>query len=379
MSLKIALITENFLPHIGGIEKFLLDLAKGLMRRGVEVRVVTSDSGGIIGFHQFEGVDVYSYHWFSFSDHAVPSIKNLKEHICWADVIHTNTYTTAPITNYLGKKYHKPVLITVHEVLGEKWNWIETNPVLRLGYRLFERYVVTRNYDRFVCNSIATKNDLQKLKIPFDKVRLVYSSIRTDDFDSVQENRKALCEFAGIDEMSTIFLYFGRPGQPKGIFVYLNAIKLLDPQLIKRAKFIFILAKEPHRMRQQFLRQIQKDGLGSTVVVCDSQPRAKLLEYIKSSDYVVIPSITEGFGLTTAESCLLGKKVIHSSAGALPEVASGLTLQFENRNSRDLAQKLEYALNGGEFKKTPYRFFDEESMVSAYLEIYNELRSDITQ
>lgn len=374
MQLKIAIICENFFPHIGGVEKFLLDLAKGLMKRGVEVRVIASDSGGITGFHQFEGVDVYSYHWVSFSGHAIPSINDLKEHICWADVVHTNTYTTAPITNYVGKKYRKPVLITVHEVLGEKWSWVEKNPLLKCGYRLFEQYVVTRNYDRFVCNSNATKRDLVKLKVPADKVHMIYMCSGTDDFDSIQDNRQELCEFAGIDKTETIFLYFGRPGQSKGIFVYLNAIKLIDPKLAKKAKFIFILAKEPHGERQRFLQQVQKENLGSLIVVRDSQPRAKLLEYIKSSDFVVIPSITEGFGFTTVESCLLGKKVIHSSGGSLPEVASGLTLQFENRNSMDLAQKLEYALNGGEFKKMPHRIFDEESMVSGYLKIYNELK-----
>lgn len=373
MPLKIVIIAENFFPHIGGIERFLLDLAKGLLKRGVEVRVVTSDSGGINGFHQFEGVDVYSYHWFSLSDHAIPSAKDLEEHIRWADVVHTNPHTAAPVSRYVSQKYHKPVLVTIYEVAGKRWEWIESNPVLRLGYQLFERYVATRTYDRYVCISIATQRDLLKLKVPSDKVRMIYLSSEIKGADSVQENRRALCTFAGIDETSTIFLYFGRPGKSKGIFVYLDAIKLLDPKWKNQAKFVFLLAKEPHRERQRVLQQIKRDHLESMVVICEPQPRAKLLEYIKSCDFVVIPSLTEGFGFTTVESCQLGKKVIHSGAGSLPEVASGLTLQFENRNSVDLAKKMEYALSGGEFKKTPFRVFDEESMVSAYLEIYNEL------
>lgn len=378
MPIKIVIVVENFFPHIGGVEKFLLDLAKGLLKRGAEVRVVTSDSGGITGFHQFEGVDVYSYHWFSFSGHAIPTIKSLEKHICWADVVHTNTYTTAPVANFVGKKHHKPVLITVHEILGEKWGWIEPNLILQLGYRLFERYVATRNYDCFVCNSNATKRDLQKLKISPDKVCMVYMAAGTDDFDMVKENRQALCELVGIDEKSKIFLYFGRPGQSKGIFVYLDAIKLAAPKLVKeKVRFVFILAKEPHQERERFVRQVHADGLDSLIVICDSQPRAKLLEYIKSSDFVVIPSITEGFGFTTVESCQLGKRVIHSSGGSLPEVAFGSTLQFENRNSQDLAEKLKYALNGGEFEQTPLHVFDEESMVSAYLEIYKELGAGI--
>jgi len=369
--LKILIVVENFFPHIGGKEKLFCDLAKGLQRQGMEVRVVTSNSGGITGFHQFEGIDVYSYKWFSFADHAIPSIKDLREHVCWADVIHTSTYTAAPMANYAGKIYHKPVLITVLEFLGEKWSWIEPNCFLRIGYRLFERYIVSQKYDYTVCISKATEHDLLKAYTA-KKVKTVYCAI--DNLNLVEEDRQGLCAFAGAEENSTIFLYYGRPGQPKGIFVYLEAIRLAAPKLAgKNVKFVFILSKEPHKERQRFLRQVQKDGLDSLVAVRDSQPREKLLQYVKSSDFIVVPSITEGFGLTATESCQLGRRVIHSDGGSLPEVVSGDTLSFKNRNSRDLAEKLIYALNGGEFVHTPLKSFSEDSMVQGYLDTYRSI------
>lgn len=369
--LKVAMIIENFFPHIGGVEKVFLDLAQGLIKRGIKVRIVTSNSGGITGFHQFEGVDVYSYRWFTFADHAIPRLRDLQEHVRWADILHTSTYTAGPIAYYAGKKYHKPVLITVHEFLDEKWSWIEPNCILRFGYQIFERYAVLHHYNTFICDSNATRNDLLRIKIDPKKIQTIYCAV--DEVQEIQVDRQALCAFSGADEDATIFLYYGRPGQPKGIFVYLEALKRLRFRLSgKKVKFLFILSKEPHKMRERFLRQIQKDGLESLIIVQDSQPRKKLLQYVKSSDFVVVPSITEGFGLTTAESCQLGQRVIHSDGGSLPEVASGFTLSFRNRDSGDLAEKLEYALNGGEFKQTPLKQFRKEAMVQGYLEAYQK-------
>ena len=374
--LRLVIIIENFFPHIGGVEKFFLDLAKGLLKEGVDVRIVTSNSGGITGFHEFEGVDVYSYSWFTFSDHALPSLTDLEEHVCWADIVHTSTYTAAPIAFYAGKRWNKPVVITVHEFLDKKWAWIEHNPFLQIAYRLFERYTISQKYDYFVCDSDATKNDLLKAHIApsHQKIQTVYLSVDTQQ--TIEEDRKELCALAGASEESTIFLYYGRPGKPKGIFVYLEAIKMIAPKLsVSEVKFLFILSPEPHKERERFLQKIEKDNLGSLVEVCASQPREQLLKYVKSSDFIVVPSITEGFGLTTTESCQLGKKVIHSSGGSLPEVASGFKILYRNRDSKDLAEKLEYALNGGKFKQTPLKKFTEEKMVQGYLTVYQNIKN----
>jgi len=369
---KIVIIVDNFFPHIGGVEKMFLDLAKGLLKQGMDVRVITSNSGGITGYHKFEGVDVYSYKWFSFADHSIPSLKDLREHVQWADVIHTCTNTAGPMACRAGKIYNKPVLITVPEFVGKNWSWIEPNQILRLGYQLVEWYAVSRNYDYVVAISKFTERNLIKTHIAEEKIQTVYCAV--DGIDLVEKDRQALCTFAGTEAESTIFLYYGRPGQPKGVFVYLDAIKLAAPRLTgKKVKFVFILSKEPNKERSRFLQQVQEAGLNSLVAVRDPQPRKKLLQYVKSSDFIVVPSITEGFGLTAVESCQLGKKVIHSDGGSLPEVVSGQTLSFANRDSKDLADKLEYALNGGEFKQTLLKSFSAESMVQGYLDAYRKI------
>ena len=55
---------------------------------------------------------------------------------------------------------------------------------------------------------------------------------------------------------SITFLYYGRPGQTKGIYVYEEAIKLLKEKAtqpeIEKAKFCFILSKDPAKGLNKF-------------------------------------------------------------------------------------------------------------------------------
>jgi glycosyltransferase involved in cell wall biosynthesis len=85
-----------------------------------------------------------------------------------------------------------------------------------------------------------------------------------------------------------------------------------------------------------------------------------------------VPSITEGFGYTAAESCSLGKRIIASDGGSLPEVVSGQALFFENRNSKDLAAKILLAAKG-EFENLDKKIFDWENSTKELLGIYENL------
>lgn len=65
---------------------------------------------------------------------------------------------------------------------------------------------------------------------------------------------------------------------------------------------------------------------------------AELREYVSAVDAVVVPSLVEGFGFSAAETCSLGKNLIVTSAGALPEVVSGNVVSVEPGNPDSLAR-----------------------------------------
>ena len=348
------------------------DIAQGMQRKGHEVRVITSNSGGIQGYKKYEGLDVWYYNWKILFGHPFLRESDLKEHLIWADVIHTSTITPGPVVCKATHKLGKKCIITVHEVLGKRWNWIESNPLLRVGYYGVERYVVTRNYDAYHVNSNATKNDLDKLNVACP-VKTIYLPVEEVKYEKEEDS---VSNFFGIEPDKKVFLFYGRPGQSKGIFVYLEAIKHLvkvENNRIENARFCFVMSDDPKRQKDKFCRLIKKWNLERYVKVEKSVKRDKLFTLISDADYVVVPSITEGFGFSAVEACFMDKRLICSNAGSLPEVVFGDVCFFENRDSRDLANVLHRILRGEDvFCKIPRKDYSLMPLVQEMEEFYNK-------
>ena len=162
--MKICMVLPHFHPYVGGAEKMFYDLAKGLIARGHALRVVTQDTGtGRTGRCRIRCagdvfMDVWYCHWPEFFGHPLPDKKDIEPHIRWADVVHTSTFTPSPPVSRLCAKYGKPGILTVHEVHGFKWYWVD-NPPRATAFLLYEWYVCTRLFAMVHAVSEATKRD----------------------------------------------------------------------------------------------------------------------------------------------------------------------------------------------------------------------------
>jgi glycosyltransferase involved in cell wall biosynthesis len=67
-------------------------------------------------------------------------------------------------------------------------------------------------------------------------------------------------------------------------------------------------------------REIQRLGLASVVSMLGPQDHGAMLSAMAEADIVVVPSRFEGFGLTALEGMALGRPVLATTAGGLPEV-----------------------------------------------------------
>ena len=68
------------------------------------------------------------------------------------------------------------------------------------------------------------------------------------------------------------FLYYGRPGKTKGVFLLLDAIRVLDLRLPPQWRFEFILSDQPAGDRRAFLTSVEQSGLSSRVVTSRPLP-----------------------------------------------------------------------------------------------------------
>lgn len=376
--MKILYVVGHYIPHIGGVEILFDQYVTGMVELGHEVRVVTSSSGGIIGKKTLGGAEVYGYKWKILFGHPLALTTDIAEHVKWADIVHTTTFTVANPTRKMCEKYRKPCLITIHEVLGDKWYWVEPNKIKAFGYRLFEKYVCCKPYDYIHVVSNATKNDYFKYYGKRDGIRMIYNSVDSNIVHLASRSEVSLDKVFGINDGSKTFLYFGRPGQSKGIFVLLNAIEIIHkkcPEYLNGYKFCFMISNDPAKQRMIFERKILSCGLTQYVKIHDSMKREDLFKIISQCNCVIVPSITEGFGFCAAEACTLGKEIIYSDGGSLPEVVSGNAISFENRNSEDLAEKILSVIKNGEaaFQHIEHKSFDASDMIREFARYYDEI------
>jgi glycosyltransferase involved in cell wall biosynthesis len=110
------------------------------------------------------------------------------------------------------------------------------------------------------------------------------------------------------------------------------------------------------------------------IVVIDPVPLERLPDYINASDTVVIPSLSEGFGFSAVESCMMGKKVVVTDTGSLPEVVFGRVVKVQKADSRALAQGVISMFNK-DFEVVAPKIFTWEKALQQYDEVLQELRN----
>lgn len=373
--MKIGFVLPHFYPYVGGGEKLFFDIAKELVKRGHIVRVVTGDTGtGLTGVHEIEGITVEYCPWKEMFGHPFPKRKDVEDIIRWCDIAHTSTYTTAPVVSKLARIYQKPTVMTIHEIRGNKWYWADD--FIRASiYNLVEQYTCRQKFSVYHAVSDATKADIERFLGKKNVVR-IYNANEMNP--SIADMNFSLKSYFGLKDTDRTFLYYGRPGKTKGIYVYSKAIQKLTSKddFPEDVKFCFILGSEPAALRKAFINNMKKLGLlDKSVLVKNSLKREELAAAIMQAECVVVPSLTEGFGFSALEACQMGTNLIYSDGGALPEVAYGKCRSFTNRSSDDLAKKLqgviEYKMDA--YEQVAVKNFTYEEQIDGIENLYKDL------
>lgn len=374
--MKVLFVSAYFYPHVGGGEQALLDVATELVKKGNKVRVVTSSLTGKECKDTYNGIDIYYYPWKIMFGHPFVKKTDLYDHVNWSDVVAASVYTPVPVASKVTRKLNKPFVSIVYEVLGKKWYWIEPNKLKAFLFKSFEYYTISQKNDLFIVDSEATLNDLKKYKKQANVRKIFWiSEFNTSNFTI---DRNKFNNYFGVTSKDKVFLNYGRPGKTKGIFIYLNAIKKVVDDLGKNKltniKFCFIMANDPMTEKNKFIEAIKKYGLEDFVIYRDSVSREDLNNYRMCADYIVVPSITEGFGLSAIEACEFNKKLICSNGGSLPEVTFGEVAEFKNRNSDDLARILKDVVLGKDvFKKKEKKDFSKDTISKEFISAFKSV------
>jgi len=248
----------------------------------------------------------------------------------------------------------KPVIVTVHEVWGGLWRRLPgIPPALAWGFQLYERLIMALPYQRYVCVSKATEKELNRLyPRSRGKSTVVYNGL---DLPSVTPA-------AHVGKQEVTVLFYGRPGVAKGLESLITAANAcVNPKVSLR-----LVVSRDESARYELLRGM----IASPRIHMEpSLPRADLMRAIVEADYVVVPSLCEGFGFAALEACLLGKRLLCSNQGALREVVSGQVAFFDPWQPAQLTALLG-ALPEVAFETIPPRRFPLADTLNGYLALY---------
>ena len=310
--MKILFVLEYYYPHIGGVETLFKNLCEGLVKKGHKVKVVTMQIQGTKEREYVGGVEItrtppenrYLFTFLSFFD-----VLRLAKGV---DIIVTTTYNGAPPAWLASRLLNKPCVMIVNEIMGDRWGLMVEGEASAFFHKWAERLIINLKFDKYVGISKSTVKQIQKLG---QDAEVIYLGVDYEHFDP--------SKYTSIKENNGFtYLYFGRPGTTKGVGDLIIACDIVS-ELLKDSKLILILSKDPPKERKRLLDMIDKWKLQDKIIVKDSVPYNELPRYILGANCVVIPSLSEGFGLSCAEACAMGVPVVANNLDSLPEVISG--------------------------------------------------------
>ena len=307
---RVAMIIQRYLPHRGGAEMQLHQLAPRLEALGYEICILTRHEKGLAHYEVIDGLPVHRLPSIgpkqlagtTFTLSAVSKLAQLH-----SDLVHAHELLTPSSIAVLSKRInHHPVLVKVLRGGGR-------GDIYKLKKRpLWKSYFqnLKRNVDVFLVISQEIDTELAALGIPKEKRCFLPNGVNTERCIPISEERKRkLRGELSLPLDARIVAYVGRLVPEKRVD---HLLKLWPAIQINHMNTRLLIVGEGSEERR--LREMSVDGVQFTGQVSDAVP------YLQAADIFVLPSSTEGLSNSMLESMSCGLPVLATTVGGAPDV-----------------------------------------------------------
>lgn len=151
-----------------------------------------------------------------------------------------------------------------------------------------------------------------------------------------RDQLKDFLKHVGID--SPYILYIGTITKRKNIEGLIKAYNIL----VKEAKIQhkLVLLGEKGYYSDDIFKIVKEFGLEGNVLFIGRHPYHELRYFYSGADVYVLPTFSEGFGLTPLESMACGTPVVASNTTSVPEVVGDAALLVDPYQPEDIAEKI---------------------------------------
>jgi glycosyltransferase involved in cell wall biosynthesis len=309
--MKIAIVTETFLPSTDGIVTRLTATIRYLRQQGHDVLVIAPEPV----VDEFEGVrlaGIRSCRFFLYKDRklAMPrrEVGRLLDQFD-PDIVHVVNPAVLGVAGiYYGRKY--PLIASYHTRIPQYADYYRLpflKPILWWYLRLLHNRA-----DLNLCTSRAILDELSGKR--FRNVRLWQRGVDADQFGPQHRSGAMRSRLTNGEPDKRIILYVGRLAAEK------NIEKIRDVMERSGEFRLAIVGDGPHR------KELEAHFRGTATVFTGFLHGEELAQAYASSDLFVFPSTTETLGLVLLEAMASGIPVVAADSGPTREqVANGVT------------------------------------------------------
>jgi teichuronic acid biosynthesis glycosyltransferase TuaC len=227
------------------------------------------------------------------------------------DLIHAHTaYPDGFGAVMLGRALHKPTVITVHG--GDVTIHLRHPLVGRLG-----RWALS-HADRVIAVSSSLQRALvEGYGIEEEKLTVIPNGVDVSRFAPTAsfEARARL----GLHEEASRILYVGAIAESKGLSYLLRATRRIRDTVPGPVELVLVGEGEYERAARALAAQL---GIADAVTFAGRRPNEEIPLWINACDVLVLPSLSEGFGVVLVEALACGKPVVATACGGPEDIVT---------------------------------------------------------
>jgi glycosyltransferase involved in cell wall biosynthesis len=364
MAYKVAIISDWYLPRIGGLELHLRDLARELNRRGHEAHVITATPGE----QELDGIKVHR-----LDVPLMPGLDTIRSRKALRplekllvreqyDIIHCHT-ALSPLAiggAYLAKKLGIPSVMTEHSVLrGAGLKLLSTLHKL-WGWADWPDYLTA------VSNYVA--NDMRDVS-GRDDVYVLPNGINARDWKP--HNPPAPTEELPL--RVTTVMRFTKRKKPHEVIRAIPKINALLPEGVR--PLFTLVGDGPERKRVE--REVARLGVADQVELTGFQPRHEIREILARSSMFILPTSKEALSIATLEARCCGLPVVAMNHGGVGDLIHDGREGFLANTSDEFIERIAQVISDGELRrrmsiatKKSLDWFGWDSVIAQHMHVY---------
>ncbi|KXI19472.1 UDP-N-acetylglucosamine: 1L-myo-inositol-1-phosphate 1-alpha-D-N-acetylglucosaminyltransferase [Corynebacterium sp. CMW7794] len=373
--MRIAMISMHTSPleqpgsgDAGGMNVYVLNTARQLARRGIEVDVFTlatrPSQGEIVEVEEgLRVINIVAGPYEGLSKEELPTqlAAFAGSMITFArcfdldyDVIHSHYWLSGQVGWLLRDLWEVPLVHTAHTLAAVKNAHRTADDTQESEARRICEQQIVDNADLLVVNTAQETQDLiEHYDAPPERIVVVSPGADTELFTpGTDRNTERSRRLLGIPLHMKVVAFVGRLQKFKGPEVLVRATaELIKRDPFRNVRVIFCGGPSGANATPETYQNLARElGVERYVRFIAPRPPAELVAVYQAADIVAVPSYNESFGLVAVEAQASGTPVIAARVGGLPiAVDDGETgLLVDNHDPEAWADALEQLLDNDE-------------------------------